>query len=130
MQQLKDFKVDINPPVFNTPALTVTLTTNLVTVTANVVDLCSGIEKVQFYRNGLLFLAPVNTPPWSITYPATGPPTETMFAIAYDLAGNQATSPIINLDNLQLQQNSQQIINLKLSIPILFQILQQIINNK
>jgi uncharacterized repeat protein (TIGR01451 family) len=73
---------------------------------ANVTDATSGIVLVEFFVDGAL-AGNATALPYEFTY--SGKPTNNSQAVAYDAAGNSASSPIVNdYEYVVVQQQSQQ----------------------
>ena len=121
-------KIDTDPPFFN--SFTAAVSGSFVIVDADVDDLCSGVVRVEFYKDGSPTPSFTDTtgPPWTYTYLASSPPPNTIQAIAYDEAGNSAASAVINPQSQPQQQSSHQSSSQQSTVPLFFQILQQILN--
>ncbi len=72
--------------------------TGVVNLAVNAVD-NTGVQKVDYYRDGNVLLGTDNTSPYSINWDTTSTTNgaHTLIAVATDLAGNTTTSTVVNV---------------------------------
>jgi hypothetical protein len=95
-QQLQtpyDFQIDQTPPMINLTVIPQNLLRTRWLFTATVSDETSGVNKVDFYIDEM-YLGTVAAPgPYDWVYEGEG---NVVYAIVFDDAGNQQTSPHVN----------------------------------
>jgi hypothetical protein len=106
-QQLQtpyDFQIDQTPPMINLSVIPQNLLRTRWLFTATVSDETSGANKVDFYIDEM-YLGTVLAPgPYDWVYEGEG---NVVYAIVFDDAGNQQTSPYVNHRIISFQQRNQ-----------------------
>ena len=105
-QQLQapyDFQIDQTPPMINLTVIPQNLLRTRWLFTATVSDETSGVNKVDFYVDEM-YLGTVAAPgPYDWVYEGEG---NVVYAIVFDDAGNQRTSPYVNHRDIRFQHRN------------------------